>query len=57
MPSPTFIDLPAYQEYPLAEMERRAAEFYADMQRRRTVRAFSERPVPVEVIQNCLRVI
>lgn len=54
MPSPTFIDLPAYQEYPLAEMERRAAEFYADMQRRRTVRAFSERPVPVEVIQNCL---
>ncbi|GAB4459334.1 MAG: nitroreductase family protein [Anaerolineae bacterium] len=36
-------------------MQRRAAEFYADVRRRRTVRHFSERPVPREVIENCLR--
>jgi nitroreductase len=36
-------------------MKRRAAEFYADMRRRRTVREFSDRPVPREVIEDCLR--
>ena len=34
-------------------MKRRAADFYAD--RRRTVRDFSDRPVPREVSENCLR--
>jgi iodotyrosine deiodinase len=51
----TNIPLPDYQEYPAAEMKRRAAEFYADMRRRRTVRAFSDRPVPRQVIEDCLR--
>jgi iodotyrosine deiodinase len=44
-----------YREYPPEEMIRRAAEFYAEMRRRRSVRQFSDRPVPREVIEHCLR--
>lgn len=35
-------------------MLRRAAEFRQQMQRRRTVRYFSDRPVPRELIEDCL---
>jgi iodotyrosine deiodinase len=49
-----FIPLSQYREYPVEEMKRRSAEFYADIRRRRTVRDFSDRPVPPEVIENCL---
>ena len=52
---PNFSPYTSYQEYSVAEMTRRAAEFYADMRRRRTVREFSDRPVPREVIEDCLR--
>ena len=55
MTRPAFIPLPAYQEYPVEEMQRRAAEFYADLRRRRTVREFSDRPVPRSIIEDCLR--
>ncbi len=55
MAHPTFVPHAAYQEYPVDEMKRRAAEFYADIRRRRTVREFSDRPVPREVIEDCLR--
>jgi nitroreductase len=50
-----FIPLTGYQEYPVDEMRQRAAEFYAEIRRRRTVREFSDRPVPREIIENCLR--
>jgi nitroreductase len=50
-----WIPLAEYHEYPLEEMQRRAAAFCADMQRRRTVRHFSDRPVPRQVIEDCLR--
>lgn len=53
---PTFILLPEYREYPPEEMKQRAASFYAEMKRRRTVRRFSDRPVPREVIEDCLKV-
>jgi nitroreductase len=36
-------------------MRRRAAAFYAEVRRRRTVRDFSDRPVPREVVEDCLR--
>jgi iodotyrosine deiodinase len=36
-------------------MKRRASEFYSAIRRRRTVRDFSYRPVPREVIEDCLR--
>jgi nitroreductase len=54
MTHPHFIPLPAFREYPLEEMQRRAADFYHDIQRRRTVRDFSGRPVPRDIIDNCL---
>lgn len=53
--SPSFILHTAYKEYPVEQMRRRAKNFYNDLQRRRTVRDFSDRPVPREVIENCLR--
>jgi iodotyrosine deiodinase len=52
---PTFIALPSYQEYSAEEMRARAAWFYRDIARRRTVRDFSPRPVPREVIDDCVR--
>ncbi len=36
-------------------MKTRAAKFYAAVKRRRTIRDFSDRPVPREIIENCLR--
>lgn len=56
MTGPKFIPLATcYREYPVEEMIQRAANFCAEMQRRRTVRQFSDRPVPPEVIEYCLR--
>ncbi len=37
-----------------AEMKSQAAAFLAEMQRRRSVRRFSDRPVPRAVIEDCL---
>jgi iodotyrosine deiodinase len=54
MSKPVFQPLSSYIEYPIEEMRRRATEFREHMQRRRTVRQFSERPVPQEVIEECL---
>jgi iodotyrosine deiodinase len=55
MSNAAFVPLPAYRAFPTDEMKRRAAEFRAEMQRRRTVREFSERAVPREVIEECVR--
>jgi iodotyrosine deiodinase len=49
------LPLPDFIEFNPAEMKQRAADFYADIRRRRTVRHFSDRPVPREVIEACLR--
>lgn len=51
---PGFVPLTSYREYPAAEMIERSRRFADDMQRRRTVRQFSERPVAREVIEACL---
>jgi nitroreductase len=51
----SFLPLTTYCEYPVDEMARRAAEFYAEVDRRRTVREFSDRAVPVGIIEDCLR--
>jgi nitroreductase len=52
---PKLIPLPEYREHSIDEMKQRAADFYADIRRRRTVRDFSDRPVPKEIIEDCLR--
>jgi iodotyrosine deiodinase len=50
-----FIPYSSYQEYPLQEMQQRAQTFRQELQRRRTVRTFSSRPVPREIIEECIR--
>jgi nitroreductase len=52
---PKYIPLPDYREYPVEEMLQRAAAFRADLQRRRSVRHFSDRTVRREVIEECIR--
>jgi len=49
------IPLDRYREYPVEEMRDRIAEFYADIDRRRTVRDFSDRPVPRDIIETALQ--
>jgi len=49
------ITLDQYREYPLEEMRERINAFYADMNRRRSVRDFSDRPVPRDIIETALR--
>jgi nitroreductase len=49
------VPLSRYREYPLAEMRRRINDFYADIDRRRSVRDFSDRPVPRDIIETALR--
>lgn len=44
-----------FQEHSPEEMRAQAADFYAEMRSRRTVRHFSSRPVPMDVIEHCLR--
>lgn len=55
MTEPKFVPLPDYHEYPPATMRERAAAFADLMARRRTVRQFSDRPVPREIIEDCIR--
>jgi len=49
------IPLDRYREFPIEEMRERIAEFYADIDRRRTVREFSDRPVPRDIIETALK--
>lgn len=51
---PGFVPLPDYREYPPDEMLSRARDFHAELSRRRTVRDFDSREVPLEVIEQCL---
>ncbi len=53
-PVPVFEPLHHYREYPLPEMRERALAFAAELRRRRTVRDFSSRAVPRDVIESCL---
>lgn len=43
-----------YKEYPVEEMKQRAKDFYEDLKRRRTVRDFSNKSVPRDVIEQCI---
>ncbi len=50
------VPLPDYRSYPEGEMLARATELRTAMARRRSVRDFSDRPVPAGVIDECLQV-
>ena len=49
------IPLDQYREYPVAEMRERVEAFCADIERRRTVREFSDRPVPRDIIETAIK--
>lgn len=53
---PGFVPLATYREYPPEQMLERSQEFAREMQRRRTVRQFSDRPVARAIIESCLEV-
>ena len=44
-----------FDELPEPEMRRRAKEFFETMRRRRTVRDFSDREVPREIVEDAIR--
>lgn len=50
-----FIPLRNYRLYDQAEMIQRSQAFYEEIKRRRTVRDFSYKPVPKEIIENCIK--
>ena len=49
-----FVPLTSYREYPPSEMLDRSRVYAAELARRRTVRQFSDRPVPREIIEACI---
>jgi iodotyrosine deiodinase len=55
MTRPRFVPAPKIDNRSDDELLQRAREFYEVMQRRRTFRDFSDRPVPRKVIEYCLR--
>ncbi len=55
MNEPEFVPLNRYREYPPDVMQKRAIDFYQDLMRRRTIREFSEKPIPKDVIEYCLK--
>ena len=55
MTEPVFKPLSGYREYPAKEMRDRAESFRRELSRRRTVREFTDRPIPEGVLEDCLR--
>ncbi len=43
-----------YDIFPIEEIKFRSLEYYKNMNNRRTVRDFSKRLVPIEIIENCI---
>lgn len=54
MPKAEFVPYNDYVEYNESEMIQRSENFYKFLAKRRTVREYSDRKVPREVIENCL---
>lgn len=54
MTEPRFLPLAGYTELAPDEMQRRVDEFEAHLQRRRSVRQFSDRSVPQSIVEKCL---
>ncbi|MFZ9856813.1 MAG: nitroreductase family protein [Roseiflexaceae bacterium] len=48
------VPLQTYREYPVAEMSQRARDFRIEMQRRRSIRMFADRPVARDIIENVI---
>jgi nitroreductase len=55
MAEPTFVAAPVIARKSDEELHRAARDFYDTIDRRRTIRDFSDRPVRREVIEDCIR--
>jgi hypothetical protein len=55
MSKQNFVPLNNYREFSESEMLERSESFYNHIRTRRTVRDFSQKSFPVEVIQNCIK--
>jgi iodotyrosine deiodinase len=55
MTSSPFVPLENHTEFPVDEMRSRLAEFYTEVAGRRTIREFSDRDVPLDIIEQALR--
>jgi nitroreductase len=54
--SKRLVRLSEYREFPIEEMRQRTANLLDEMRRRRSVRHFSPRSVPRDVVENCIRI-
>ena len=54
MPRPTSMPWHDFQEIPPDQMQQQARAFYSQMQGRRCIRSFSERPVARDIIESCI---
>ena len=50
-----FVPLKDYKTFPESEMIKRSEEFYQEIKKRRTVREFSDKPVAMDNIRNCIK--
>jgi len=50
------IPLEGYREYPVDEMRERVNTLYKELSRRRTLREFSDRPVPIDIIETAIKI-
>ena len=55
MTDPLFEPYSGYRQYPIEEMQKRSKEFLEVIVRRRTVRDFSDKSVPKDIIENCIK--
>jgi nitroreductase len=55
MSEQNFIPLRNYTQYSESEMLKKSKGFYESVRNRRTVRDFSDKPVPIEIIENCIK--
>lgn len=53
--APGFVPLSSWIERRPEEMRNRARAFYEDLRRRRTVRDFSDRDIPSDIVEDCIR--
>lgn len=54
MANESFIKFTGHRKYSEKEMLRKSEEFKIEMMRRRTIRMFSDKPVNLDVIKNCI---
>ncbi len=50
----THIPLGVWKTYPIDEMQHRAKAFHQSLSKRRSIRQFSDKPVPASIIKTCI---